>query len=648
MSRKHSPLLSVYALMLCLLLLAQNAFPVQKTLTVAQGEGEFSNATIYPAVFGEVPGIAVEFKGSEDLHYYAEKENSPAGIILEVSASAPGAEFAPAVMPPAKSFYDAGLQKNVPVYVGNFKTFIPAAALPEGKKEITVKIAGQACTSDICFRPFEYQEKIEIDFANLSTFKEIEVKGTDPATLEKPVASPKGSGEKAAQPADEAEDEDDDEDAAAAEPDTDEAAPSGEETEKAALEKDQTAKPDKKGALETNYSLPIMLLLALLGGMSFNIMPCVLPIIPIIIMRLIQQAKEHPSRRLALGAAFCGGIVLFFVAFAAFSAIIQLATGTVISMSDYLRYPAVTATVFLAMIVFGLFMFDLFQIGLPASVSQKSSSGSGFAGSIGMGFLAAVLSIPCTGAILAFVLVWTQTQTIAINILTFLLMGIGMAVPYALLILFPALLDRIPKPGNWMDYFKKAVGFLLIFIAVKLMLPALPKEMLISVLKYAVVLSFAVWMWGSWVSYSTPKTKKYIIRIAAVALAVIFAFIFLPQTKSIVEWQEYDQAKIDSALEDGQPVLIKFTADWCSNCKVVNKQVYKDPEVAKLINKKGVLPILGDTTTSDMPATIGLKSTYGYSRGFVPMTLVLLPDGEKIDLFGIFDKSELTEILEGL
>ena len=558
---------------------------------VVSGEGQYSRASVEPAKMGEQAGVLVSFKGSDDLHFYAVKENSPGGMFnLQVTPSADGVTWGEAVFPKWKEFYDSGLQKNVEVYVGDFEVFVPVKTGGSGTKDVTVTIAGIACTSKVCLAPFEVTAEAEIDFSQFKNWKTVEFETVEPADI------------------------------------------------KAATE---------DTSVEGKFGTGIMLLLAVLGGLSFNIMPCVLPVIPIIIMRLIDQSKESGSKRIGLGFAFCGGIILFFTAFAIVAAVIKMATGSVISMNDYLRQPGIAAGMFLVVLVFGLFMFDVFQIGIPASVASKSGSGSGAIGSIGMGFFAAVLSIPCTGAILAFVLVWAQTKTAMISVLTFMLMGIGMALPYALLVLFPALLNKVPKPGTWMENFRKMMGFLLIFIAVKLMLPSLPKEQLLNVLKYAVVLSFCVWMWGCWVGFMTPKGKKLAVRLTAAAIAVIVGFVMLPVKTAIIDWADYDQARINLAVEEETPVLIKFTADWCTNCKVLDRNVFQDKDIADLLEDKGVFAVKGDTTTNDMPATIGLKEFFG-KPGNVPITILMLPDGAKNELVGIYKKEELIAILDTL
>ncbi|MHC5077264.1 MAG: DUF255 domain-containing protein, partial [Planctomycetota bacterium] len=225
------------------------------------------------------------------------------------------------------------------------------------------------------------------------------------------------------------------------------------------------------------------------------------------------------------------------------------------------------------------------------------------------------------------------------------------ALPYAVIVLVPKLLDKVPKPGHWMEIFKKTTGFLLFFIAVKITLSALPKERLIDVLIYGIVFSFCVWMWGKWVSFSTPAGKKWTVRLIALVIAIVIGTWLLPVNtlplEASIDWQSYDASLVKQAVSNRQPVLLKFTADWCTNCKVVDKRVYQDPEVAKLVKNKNFLSIKADTTVIDYPATVDLKQVYG-EAGNVPVTIIILPDGRQEKLRGIFDKQDLIKILDQL
>ena len=391
----------------------------------------------------------------------------------------------------------------------------------------------------------------------------------------------------------------------------------------------------------------VALSLAIVAGLLLNVMPCVWPVLPIIVMRLVGQAEKSKAKSVVLSLAFAGGIILFFVALAAVSIILKLGFGLAFQWGDQFRNPAFVVGMAILMVVLAMYMFGLFTFGLPASFTGQSRQRAGFAGSVGMGFLAALLSTPCSFAILAFVLAWAQAQLIPLATITILLIGVGMALPYVILTCIPGLLGKIPKPGRWMELFKHATGFILLAIGVKL-LEAVQLERIIDILYYAVVLAVCVWMWGVWVGYSTPAAKKWTIRIIATALAVIFGFILLTKPKlGFINWQDYDAEIIASAQKTQRPVLIKFTADWCFSCKVLDKTVYSDLKIADLISRKNVLAIKADTTQFDYPATVAMKEIY--DEPAVPVTVLLLPGNvPPVRLRGNLIKNELIKNLQSL
>ncbi len=563
---------------------------------IVQTEGQSSSASVMPSRMGDQAGLAVRFEGTDDLHYYARKETAPGGFRLTVTATGEGVHFGQAVYPEYKLFHDKGLEKDVEVFVGAFTVFVPMEPTTNNAAvEYSVEIKGIACTSKICLPPFSEKLTGTMDPGKAASWPTVEFK----PGFEPPMES--------------------------------------------------TAKP-KAGEAKViegrSMNLPIALALAILAGLSFNIMPCVLPVLPLVLMRLIDQSRQNTSRRIGLGLAFCGGIILFFVLFAAMAVVLKFSTGAVVDWSNHLRYPAVVTTMGLLLVVFALFMFDVFTIGLPSSIAGKTTSGGGAAGSIGMGFLAALLSTPCSGAILAAVLVWAQTQHWAISSLAIVLMGTGMAIPYGIVVFVPGFLRVVPRPGLWMDIFRKSMGFVLLVISVKL-LASLPRETLGNVLFYGIVLSFCVWMWGGWVSFSTPTVRKWSVRWVAVIIAILAGFMMLRSPVKFIDWQSYDSATIRKAVEEKRPVVIKFTADWCTNCVFVERKVYQDANVARLIRSKGALAIKADTTLIDYPATVDLRQVYGES-GTVPTTIVLAGGQPPIKLRGIFDKQELIRILEPL
>jgi thiol:disulfide interchange protein DsbD len=563
--------------------IVSSALGLTEFVEVARYEQEDSKAHFEPARMGGKVGLAVVFDGTSDLHFYAKKETAPGGYMLKVEAKSAGVTFGEAVFGKWGSFRDPALNKDVEVYVGKFEVFVPIESEYSKTQQADVEVK----ISGIACTSKVCLMPFEY---NLNT--KIDFSGADSWRQVNIAAA--GEGEKPAE----------------------------------------------------SYSAPIAFLIALAAGLLLNVMPCVWPVIPIIVMRIWNQAGENRARSMGLGLAFCSGILLFFAAIAVLNIVLILGFDRVFQWGDLLRNQIFLATMTLLMVVLGLFMFGVFSIGIPASVTSKASGGSGYAGSVGMGFLAALLATPCSFAILAAAVAWAQTQTLGVATFTLMLIGVGMAVPYLVLILTPGLLNRLPKPGGWMERIKQGLGFLLLLVAVKL-LSALPGEWRISVLYYVVILSACVWMWGGWVSYSTARGRKLLVRSIALVIAVAAGWVILPgHGEKPVDWQEYDTAEIAKAVDVERPVLIKFTADWCSSCSIVEKFVYMRKDIGELIKRKGVVAFKGDTTLAGAPATADLANVY-HEPG-VPVSVLLLPGGKEEKLRGLIGKDDLKKVLNSL
>ena len=206
---------------------------------------------------------------------------------------------------------------------------------------------------------------------------------------------------------------------------------------------------------EENQSLILVLFFGFLGGLILNIMPCVLPVISIKILSFVQQAGEDPKRVFRLGLAFCGGIMVWFWAFA------YLCTRGDLPW----QYPEVVVALGAILFVFALSLFGVFEIVLPGAAAGQLgaiANREGYGGAFLKGLLATLLGTACTAPFLAGAMAYALTQPTGVVFLVFTAAGLGMAAPYLLLSAQPAWLKFIPKPGAWMVTFKQAAGFVLL------------------------------------------------------------------------------------------------------------------------------------------------------------------------------------------
>jgi len=555
---------------------------------VVQIEADLQHDLVRPAAESV---IALHFTVKDTWHFYADAATAPGGMELKIKPQAEGVTFGEPVFPASKPYFDESTGTQVQAYSGEFSVYQPFAvdAYATDSVEIVIGVDGAICSESLCMRP-------ALDKLRLG------VKVSPVAPMDSP-AFEVGGQAREIQPL--------------------------------------QSSPGSQASLGVWVALP----LAVAAGLVLNLMPCVWPVLPIVVMRLVEQSRASRRRSLLLGLAFCAGILLFFAAIAGANIVLRLSFGTVFQWGDHFRNPAFLVGMVILMVVLALFMFGVFSIGVPSSIAGRARGGKGLGGSVGMGFLAALLATPCSFAILTAAFAWAQTQPLPVSTAAILLIGVGMAMPYLVLTAVPGLLKGVPRPGRWMELLKQGLGFLLLIIAIKL-LSGLPDVQKVGTLYWAAVVAFCVWMWGGWVSYTTPAVKKWAVRSVAAVAAVAAGFAFLGPKNGLIEWHEYDAARIQAAVEDGRAVLVKFTADWCLSCKVVEATVYESEEIADLIAKNGVLAVRADTTLRDYQAAIDLQHVY--NEPAVPVSILLRPGREAVRLHGVRIGERLKEALDGL
>jgi len=589
------------AVILCLILIsAVNGFAVPPPGSVI----ETDTVTISVEKQYEVvepnsrSALAVHFELKKDWHFYASAKTAPGGMNLKLKPSFPSyINFSEPIFPQPHLYFDKSLGKKLEVFSDKFTVFLPFTVSRDMPKTegtwntlVPIKIDGAVCSDVQCRMP---------DFGNLGTVIKIALGAT--------MGEPKF------------------------------------------LLPDVTEVPQVSESELTsqwaNYSVWFALVLALVAGLAINIMPCVWPILPIVVMRIVEQSKAGRRQSIAMGISFCFGILLFFACFAVVNAVLRLSYATVLELSDPFRNPVFVIVLAMILIVMALFMFGVFAISVPLAVTGKSGSGKGYTGAVGMGFLAAIMGTPCSFGILGAAMGWAQSQTVWLGTLAIMVIGVGMAVPYAILTSMPGLLKKLPRAGHWMELFKQGIGFILLIVAIWL-IGTLAQELRINVLYFALALSFCVWMWGGWVSYNTASPRKWVIRTIALLLVLLAGLFFLMPRNKVIDWQNYDAGLIDTALEKSRPVLIEFTADWCLSCKVVERFVYSRQDIAALIEEKDVLAIKADTT-GNSPATLAKKNVY--NEPGVPVSILIVPGGEQTRKWhGKFFADELKAALEKL
>ncbi len=367
------------------------------------------------------------------------------------------------------------------------------------------------------------------------------------------------------------------------------------------------------------------LLFALVGGLILNVMPCVLPVISLKIFGFISEGKGERSRIIQLALAFVAGILSCFallaiVVIALRSAGVRVGWG--FQFQDARFVLAISALVF----AFALNLFGVYELTVSARSTgglARLASGKGWGAAFFQGVFATILATPCTAPFLGTASAFAFGQPATITFVVFLVIGLGMSLPYVALAIQPGWMRFLPKPGPWMIWLKQALGFLLLATLLWLLWVLGQLQGVDAVVKAGgllLVIAVLAWIKGS---FWTPVSSALSRRVAAFAMVLVVAvaagcYAFLTQPDQVA-WQPFNQASLEKAVSAGRPVFIDFTADWCLTCKSNERFAIDTAPVRAAFAKKNVLPLRADWTHGD-PAITALLKEHG--RVGVPMYLV--------------------------
>jgi len=391
-----------------------------------------------------------------------------------------------------------------------------------------------------------------------------------------------------------------------------------------------------------DLGLPGFLVLAFLGGLILNIMPCVLPVLSLKVFSLLKHAGQTRSDALRHGLAYTAGVVLSFLVLAGVLFALR-AVGERIGWGFQLQSPGFVVVLSAVFFLFGLNLMGVFELGGKlVGADAKVAKRNDVFGSFGMGILAAVVGAPCMGPLVAGVSGLAVQANIATGLLIFGMMGLGLASPFLVLSVFPKLVAFLPKPGLWMESFKQGMGFLLMAAVVFLALVAGQQggvDAMVILLLVMLASAVAAWIFGRWGAASRSKRSQRVAKLVALALVVASLAQGIRATQAAYatygekpaeadasgQWGEWSSAKVEALLAEGQPVFVDFTATWCLICQVNKKVALRTDATAALFEQYGIVALEADWTRYDPEITDALES---FDRSGVPLYLLYTPDGE--------------------
>ncbi|WP_454828774.1 protein-disulfide reductase DsbD family protein [Pseudoxanthomonas wuyuanensis] len=480
---------------------------------------------------------------------------------------------------------------EVTVYFDQVEVPVPLQRSHGNAADATLQVTFQGCQNDgICYPPMTRRVSLSIPAG-----------GVTPAS--QPAAAPSGP-----PPADAA---------TGAAPGRLATEPAVDPADETADEVPRTTPPEE--VLRSNAHAPTSFLLALLlalgGGLILNLMPCVLPVLSLKALSLAESGRSGGhARNSALW--YTAGVLVSFIAIGAL-AIGLRAAGQALGWGFQLQQPLVIGLLAYVMFAVGLSLSGVFAIGYRlAGAGAALTRRSGPAGDFFTGVLAVVIASPCTAPFMGAALAFAFASPTPLALMVFAALGLGLALPFLLIGFVPALANRLPRPGAWMETLKHALAFPMYLTAIWL-LWVLGKQRgvdaLALVLAGMVLLAAGLW-WFQRVRLNTaPLQRALAVLLAASALVPLAMAQRLPREASAgaqlaAGTVAYSAERLAALRAEGRIVFVDMTADWCVTCKANERAVINTDAFGELMQQHDAVLMQGDWTNVDPAITAFLES----------------------------------------
>ena len=383
---------------------------------------------------------------------------------------------------------------------------------------------------------------------------------------------------------------------------------------------------------QREYGLLMSLLFAVLGGLILNLMPCVLPVLSLKALSLAQSGESRESaRRHAL--AYTAGVLLSFAALGALALALRKA-GLALGWGFQLQQPLVVAALALVIFALGLSLSGLWYANLGVGArSNALLQKQGVSGDFFTGVLAVVLATPCTAPFMGVALAYAFTGPAFAGMLVFVMLGLGLALPFLLIGFVPAFARLLPKPGAWMETLKQFLAFPLYATAAWLVWVLAKQRGADAVglwLAAAVLLALAAWAW----TRARSGGRRQWLLLALVALLglgwPLAQLHRLPKASATASTQgdaahvAYSAQALADLRAQGRVVFVNMTADWCVTCKANERTVFARDDFRAALDAANAVYMVGDYTDVDPAITTYLQQ---HKAVGVPLYVVYPADG---------------------
>ena len=390
---------------------------------------------------------------------------------------------------------------------------------------------------------------------------------------------------------------------------------------------------------------------AFIGGLILNLMPCVFPVLSLKILHIADKSRRRGTL-LANGFTFLIGVLLS-TSILAFLLLSVRSLGYAVGWGFQLQTPWVVAALALLFFTITLNLLGVFEFTaashLADSRAVKALPSSGLWDSFSVGILTVIVASPCTAPFMGAALGYAITQPAYQAYAIFLTLGLGIALPWFLLTLFPGWIQWLPKPGTWMQRLRHLMALPLL-LAFAWLVWVLAHQVniygLITLFLAAGALTLFLWAYGR-EQYGRGKASLLKIIALSATLACLIALAMgdfsKARSEEHSEWVAFSTSGVERALHEGRPVIIDFTASWCITCQFNKVTALHTEATEKVLTRYGYRRFTADWTSRDAQITQVLNA---FGRTGVPLCVLYNLEGRPILLPEVLTENSLIKALE--
>ncbi len=283
------------------------------------------------------------------------------------------------------------------------------------------------------------------------------------------------------------------------------------------------------------------------------------------------------------------------------------------------------------LLAMSLSMFGLYELQPPAWLLAKIGGGGGSnaIGTFLSGLAVGIFAAPCVGPpVVALLAIVGAKGDVWFGFRAFFVLALGLGAPYLFLATSSNLLQRLPRSGDWMEWVKKLFGVILVMIGSYYLTIAVRPDRVVWVIAAIAIVGGAYLGFVNTIGNARPSFTwtKRLVGLAGIA-AGVWLIGSTPTTSAAIVFRPYDPAAVQSALAQGKPVILDFSADWCIPCHELERSTFTDPKVIAAAGAFQAFKV--DLTQQDSPEVAARAKAFRIQG--VPTVIFLRPGAGEVD-----------------